>query len=102
MNETVPQPRLRVSALVVGGLLLVGVGALVVYGPGMIPWPELPTLPSGEPQVEVVQLPSEFSKPCRARSCSPAAAPIVATEPTMRQWCPGGGPSRRRPPLPSH
>jgi hypothetical protein len=39
MNESLPQPRLRVSVLVVGGLLLVGFGALLVYGPGMIPWP---------------------------------------------------------------
>jgi type IV secretory pathway VirB10-like protein len=84
MNETVPQPRLRVSVLVVGVLLLVGIGALVVYGPGMIPLPELPTLPSGEPQVEVVQLPPEFSKPIPRATVQPVVAPIVATEPPAR------------------
>ena len=81
MNESVPQPRLRVSALVVGALLLVGLGAAVLYGPGMIPWPELPTLPSSEPQVDVVQLPAEFSKPVpRPVVQATAAEPIVATD----------------------
>ena len=84
MNETVPQPRLRVSVLVAGGLLLVGIGALVVYGPGMIPLPDFPELPSGEPQVEVVQLPVEFSKPIPRPVAQPAAAPIVATESPAR------------------
>ena len=93
MNESLPQPRLRVSVLVVGGLLLVGFGALVVYGPGMIPWPELPALPSSEPQVEVVQLPEEFSKPLPRAVVQPVAAPIVATEPTEPGTLPPGGPA---------
>jgi len=61
MQQT-PQPRLRKSALIAGGVVIVGLGAAILYGPGMIPLPALPDLPTPAPAVEVVQLPEEFSQ----------------------------------------
>ena len=82
MQQT-PQPRLRKSALIAGGVVIIGIGAAILYGPGLIPLPTLPDLPTPAPAVEVVQLPDEFSRRSTVYGKEAPKKPVEAWEPPV-------------------
>lgn len=90
-HEDAPQPRLRVSVLVVGACLLMGLAWLVLYGYTLLPWllPAFPEATLSAPVEPPLGLPEEFTRASLpaptivAVADTPPKAPIVPTPHTQ-------------------